>query len=91
MGLPASLSPETWATLAPRVTLDRATLDALAIEWRSLLAVVRQQRPTEATEAETDALVRLAAFGVSVARLLGADFPLVQRTRTERVNEVETA
>jgi hypothetical protein len=79
MGLPAPLSPETWPTLAPRSTVDQATLDRLALEWRTLLSDARRSRPTENTPEETDALLRFSAFGLSAARLLGSEFLKVQR------------
>src|ERR1700722_12085621 len=79
MGLPAPLPPETWPTLAPRSTVDQATLDRLALEWRTLLSDARRSRPTENTPEETDALLRFSAFGLSAAPLLGSEFLKVQR------------
>jgi hypothetical protein len=79
MGLPAPLSPETWTTLALGSNVDPATRERLALELRTLLSDARRLRPAEGTPEETDALLRLSAFGLSAARVLGSEFLRVQR------------
>lgn len=78
MGLPALLAP--WATQPSLPPVDRASLDRLNAEVRSLLDDVRRDRPAEGTLAEATALLRVSAFSLSVLRVLGPAFLQVLRS-----------
>lgn len=79
MGLPALFFPQT-SSVTSLAAVDRAVLDAVGVDLRSLLDDARRSRPPEHSAEETALVHRYRAWTISLLEALGPSFLQVLRT-----------